>query len=120
MPRKIVDKPRNHGSMTESAFWSFIRSALRKSSRFWKPALECKKNSRRPYKGSNIRQKWEYKCSKCQKYYMEKFVEIDHIIEVGSLKGSEDLPGFIERLFCEIEGFQILCKTCHNKKTHKK
>ena len=35
-------KPRNAGTMTESAFWSFIRSALRQKSRWWKPITECK------------------------------------------------------------------------------
>ena len=28
--------------MTEAAFWSMIRSALRQKSRWWKPIAECK------------------------------------------------------------------------------
>lgn len=44
-------KTRNAGTLTESAFWSFIRSALRQKSRFWKPITQCKMKSRRAYKG---------------------------------------------------------------------
>lgn len=49
---------------------------------------------------------------------MEKEVQIDHIVEVGSLTCSNDLPGFVDRLFCEVEGFQTLCKPCHQVKTN--
>ena len=57
IPRKVAIKPRCAGTMTESVFWSFIRSALRQKSRFWKPITECKLQARRLYKGVNKRQK---------------------------------------------------------------
>ena len=69
MPRtKTIKKPRvpktrNAGTMTESAFWSFIRSALRQKSRWWKPITQAKLQARRPYKGPNKRQKFEYLCA---------------------------------------------------------
>lgn len=116
--RKLLPRPRNHGTMTESAFWGSIRSALRQKSRWWLPAIEAKKRVKRKYTGTtNKRQKWEYPCAICKKGFMEKQVVIDHIIEAGTLKCAEDLPGFVERLFCEIDGFQILCEECHHKKT---
>jgi hypothetical protein len=34
------------------------------------------------------------------------------------LKDYSDLPGFVERMFCEVEGFQLLCKGCHQTKTN--
>ena len=40
--RSRVNKTRNSGTLSESAFWSFIRSALRQKSRWWKPISECK------------------------------------------------------------------------------
>lgn len=116
-PRKIVPKPYNHGTMTASAFFSMIRSALRKASRYWKPALECKIRARKKYKGTNAKQKWEYKCAKCKKYYMEKDISVDHIIECGSLNSFDDVADFCKRLFVEIDGYQILCDKCHNIKT---
>jgi 5-methylcytosine-specific restriction endonuclease McrA len=119
-PRKPrVPKTRNGGTMTESAFWSFIRSALRQKSRWWKPISECKANARRPYKGPSKRQKFEYKCTCCGDWFPEKLVNVDHIIPAGSLNCKEDLPGFVERLFCEQENLQVLCEACHNVKTKK-
>lgn len=112
-----VAKTRNAGTMTESAFWSFIRSALRQKSRWWKPITQCKLQAKRPYKGPNKRQKFEYQCAICQKWYADKVINVDHIIPAGSLNCANDLPGFIERLFCEIDNLQVLCKTCHDKKT---
>lgn len=110
-------KTRNAGTMTESAFWSFIRSGLRQKSRWWKPITECKMKARRAYKGSNKRQKFEYKCNVCHKWFPDKKINVDHIIGAGSLNCSDDLPGFVDRLFCELDNLQVLCETCHNNKT---
>jgi len=117
-PRKgTTPKTRNAGTMTESAFWSFIRSGLRQKSRWWKPITQCKMKSRRPYKGPNKRQKFEYLCNVCNTWFPEKKVNIDHIIPAGSLRCANDLPGFVERLFCEIDNLQCICESCHNIKT---
>jgi 5-methylcytosine-specific restriction endonuclease McrA len=115
--KSAVKKTRNAGSMTESAFWSFIRSGLRQKSRWWKPITQCKMKSRRAYKGPNKRQKFEYKCNVCKEWFPEKKINIDHIIPAGSLKCAQDLPGFVERLFCETDNLQVLCSGCHNIKT---
>ena len=113
---KVV-KTRNAGTMTESAFWSFIRSALRQKSRWWKPITECKMKARRPYKGPNKRQKFEYLCNSCNRWFPEKQINVDHIVGAGSLNCGQDLPGFVDRLFCEQDNLQVLCTTCHDHKT---
>lgn len=112
-----VARPRNAGTMTESAFWSFIRSGLRQKSRFWKPILQCKLEARRLYKGPNKRQKYEYQCKSCKHWYQEKHINVDHICPAGSLNSAQDLPGFVERLFCEVDNLQVLCTSCHDVKT---
>lgn len=114
-----VPKSRNAGTMTESSFWSFIRSALRQKSRWWKPITQCKLNSRRAYNGPLKRQKFEYLCNNCKKWFPEKNINVDHIIPAGSLTCANDLPGFVERLFCEQSNLQILCTNCHDEKTNK-
>ena len=118
IPKEKKPKPRNAGTMTESAFWSFIRAALRQKSRFWKPILVVKIKSRRTYSGPNKRQKFEYQCNRCKKWFAEKDVNVDHVIPAGSLKSAQDLPAFVERLFCEESGLQVLCEKCHTIKTN--
>ena len=110
-------KTRNAGTMTESAFWSFIRSGLRQKSRWWKPITQCKMKARRPYKGPNKRQKFEYQCNVCEGWFPEKKINIDHIIPAGTLRCANDLPGFVERLFCEEDNLQCICEKCHDVKT---
>ena len=125
MRKKTVRKPRanaapktrNNGTMTESAFWSFIRSGLRQKSRWWKPITQCKLNAKRTYKGPNKRQKFEYQCNSCKKWFAEKNINVDHIDPAGSLNCANDFPGFVERLFCETDNLQVLCSSCHNTKT---
>ena len=105
--------------MTESAFWSMIRSALRRvSSRGWKPIQQTKLNNKRKYVGDNKRQKFEYKCNVCKKWFPDKEIAVDHIKPVGSLKSALDLPEFVENLFCELENLQTICSTCHNIKSN--
>jgi 5-methylcytosine-specific restriction endonuclease McrA len=115
--RKTTPKTRNAGTMSESAFWSFIRSALRQKSRWWKPITQCKMEARRTYTGPLKRQKYEYQCNSCNKWFPEKQINVDHIIGAGSLNCAADLPGFVERLFCEQDNLQVLCTECHDKKT---
>lgn len=103
--------------MTEAAFWSFVRSALRKQSMRWKPIQAIKKDNRRAYSGENKRQKWEYQCANCLSWFADKEIEVDHIVECGTLN-AQSAGVFIERLFCEKEGLQLLCTACHKTKTH--
>lgn len=116
--KEKVPRTRASGTMTESAFWSWIRSALRQKSRWWKPISDVKKASRRDYKGENKRQKYEYQCALCEDWFPDKQIEVDHIVPAGSLKSSDDLKGFVERLFCEAEGLRVLCKDCHYQITN--
>ena len=114
-----VPRTRNAGTMTESAFWGMIRSALRRRTIMWKPVAEAKLLARRRYKGPNKRRKWEYQCAECKQFFPDKEVAVDHIVPAGTLKCSADLPQFIDNLFCEVKGLQCLCNNCHNKKTLK-
>lgn len=121
MPKKKQRVPRTRAgnTMTESEFWSFIRSALRQKSRWWKPISQVKLKARRNNQSSNKRLKYEFKCAICKDWFPDKNVEVDHIIAAGSLTSSEDLAGFVERLFCEADGLRVLCKPCHKEITNK-
>jgi 5-methylcytosine-specific restriction endonuclease McrA len=115
--RKLLPRPYNAGTMTNGGFWGMIRAALRQKSRWWKPVANVKRKARRPYKGPNKRQRFEYQCAICLNYFPEKKINVDHKIPAGSLLSSDDLKGFVERLFVEEPGLQVLCSGCHDKKT---
>lgn len=116
-PRPRAPKTRCSGTMTESAFWGFIRSALRQKSRRWKPIYDALNAAKRPSKNPNKRLKWEAQCRTCTEWFPLAKVSVDHVTPAGSLSRPEDLPGFVGRLFCEKDGLQVLCETCHNEKT---
>jgi 5-methylcytosine-specific restriction endonuclease McrA len=63
------------------------------------------------------RHKYEYKFNKFKRFYQGKEVSVDHIVPVGGLNKPEDLPKFVENLFCHEDNLQVLCKVCHDKKT---
>jgi hypothetical protein len=112
----MAEKTRNNGTLTESAFWSFIRSTLRAKTIYWKPVKEAKLAARKSVNGK--RHKYEYQCAECKGWFKDKDVAVDHIIGAGSLKSAKDLEGFIERLFIEKEGLQVLCQKHHKEKTY--
>jgi 5-methylcytosine-specific restriction endonuclease McrA len=56
----------------------------------------------------------KYRCAKCREIFRRKDINVDHIIAVGKFK---DFNQYIERLFCDARGLQILCRECHKTKT---
>jgi len=42
-----------------------------------------------------------------------------HIHPVGTLTCANDLPQFVENLFCEEHNLQTICSKCHDAKTLK-
>ena len=113
--RKVVEKPFGDGTMSNSGFFGFIRSALRQKSRFFKSINNCRLNNRIPYKGPNKRRKWTYICQECKGEFDSKDVQVHHVIPVGTLTCFEDLPKFVENLFCNSDKLKLVCTKCHNK-----
>jgi 5-methylcytosine-specific restriction endonuclease McrA len=119
MPKK-KEKVRNANTLSESEYFSKIRSALRKAFTYWKPAQIALKKASRPNQSDNKRLKFEFQCAECKNWFKRDDVHIDHIIECGSLKGYDDIVPFIMRLTTEnVEDFQVLCKHHHLEKTKK-
>lgn len=115
---KRAIRTRNGGTITEAAYWGGLRSALRRHYRYWKPAIQALKQAERPSKSKNKRLKYEYQCAKCKQWFPRKDVQIDHVTPCGSLKGPDDIAGFLERLTPESpEAYQVLDKKCHKIKT---
>ncbi len=105
--------------MSEKEVIKFLRSALRRASQRWGPIWKVRLKARRPYKGPNKRQKHEYQCAKCKKYWIRTKINVDHVKPAGTLQAFSDLPAFAERLFCGEDGLQVLCLSCHKEKGRK-
>ncbi len=113
-------KTRNSGTWTESRYRSFIVSMLRKSSARWGPRNECKKDARHHKKLPNDKGRLVFHsiCSACKAIIPETTSSVDHINPVIDPQiGFIDWDTYISRIYCEKEGFQILCSSCHTIKT---
>ena len=111
-------RPHNLGTMTKAQVMGRIRSCLRRHLfRYdWLPKKRALEVARRTARSA--RAKWEYKCAHCRKWWLRREVEVDHIEPCGSMRDYAEIPWWIENYLCEeVEGFQVLCKSCHRKKT---
>ena len=114
------NKKRNGGEWTDARFRSFVTSALRAASRRWPPKFKALKEA---FIGRKTNKKtgklaMHYKCAKCKKHFVATDVQVDHVLPVVDPKvGFVGWDSFIDRIFCEIENLQVLCKPCHKVKT---
>lgn len=101
----------------------FIINALREATIKWDERNRCFNLNRRQVKEGELvkggdKLKWYWKCQCCgfESRNQDDF-QVDHIVEVGAFDG--DWNNFINRLFCSQKNLQLLCITCHAKKTSK-
>ena len=113
-------KTRCGKTWSEARYFGFIRSALRRAFTRYPANYQARALAKRPYRGPNKLQKNEFQCGICLNWFPQKNTQLHHVIECGTLKSYEDLPGFVERLFCEAKDLQVVCKPCHDRITHKK
>lgn len=88
---------------------SFIISTLRRASFRWPKRNDAMKLARIS--------RGLYLCAGCKKPHRNKEIRIDHIEPVVGMKGFIGWDSYIERMFCDVTGFQILCLQCHATKT---
>ena len=112
----------NGGSWTEGRFNSFITSTLRSGARRWQPKYDTL-NAAKTEKKVNVktgRLAQHYRCELCSNEFTQKDMEVDHIKPVvDPKKGFTTWDDFIDRLFCEKQNLQAICKPCHLVKTKK-
>lgn len=112
----------NNQKWTTAKFKSFVISALRATSRKWPPRYLALQDA---FVGQKINSKSKrlskhYKCAACNEDVPTSEIQIDHILPIiDPTKGFTTWDDFIERLFCEKDNLQALCKPCHTIKTNK-
>ena len=119
MARPSGPKDRCSGQWTQARYNSFIKSLLRQGTRRWGPIQEVKKEA-------NVA-RGQYLCAGCKEVVPPTYREgrvrkqnifVDHIHPIiDPATGFTTWDECIERMFCEKEGLQLLCKDCHDVKT---
>lgn len=105
---------------TDAKFRGWIISLLRRGTIKWPPRNQCLANAKTKKKKNKKtnRLAQHYRCNGCKKEFPLREVCVDHIQPVVSTKeGFTDFDRYIERMYCSIEGLQVLCKTCHDEKS---
>ena len=110
----------NGGLWTQGRFNSFVTSTLRAGARRWQPKYDTL-NAAKTEKKINERTgriAQHYRCAHCLQEFTSKDMEVDHVQPVvNPLTGFESWDVFIDRLFCEQDNLQAICKSCHKIKT---
>lgn len=110
-----VERTRCSGQWTEARYNGFVKNQLRSATKRWAPILNTKKKARVGH--------GKYQCAGCKATVPltlngENNVFVDHIDPVVDPRvGFVDWNTYIDRLFCEEHNLQLLCKSCHDKKS---
>lgn len=111
-------KTRCGGRWTEARYQGFIKNQLRSATRKWAPISDCLKKART--------KRGHYLCNKCGKEVTTtkvingrrvKNVSVDHVDPIVPVTGWVGWEDYINKMFCEEDNLQLLCKTCHDEKS---
>ena len=105
--------------MDEKKRIACINFNLRKCSLRWSPRNLTLREAKRKiqdgyFKNGKPRMRAQFKCNECKEWYSSKEVQVDHMTPVGDFK---DWNQYIDRLFCQKDKLQVLCKPCHKEKS---
>jgi len=122
-----ASNPRCAGMMTEANYRAMIKNCLRSLHRTWGGANQAKLDSRDGSKVVNPKTGREciaHICAHCDAKLMDKEVEVDHVEPFVPIDWTWEhmmlgcpLSTIADRLFCEPDGYEVLCRTCHKIKT---
>lgn len=88
----------------------WLTNKVRRLSYQWPPRKAAIKSARV--------ERGRYRCNICENLFGPKEIQLDHIQPViNEEDGFIDWNIYLERLFCSEEGFQVLCRPCHEAKT---
>lgn len=121
-----TEKIFNNNQWTTARMRSFVMSALRKAR--WPVKYQAIKDAYvedgiNPQTGRKCKL---HRCNQCGNLFPQSQMAADHIDPVVPLDGFPDSPDnflgynwneLIQRLYCELDGFQALCSECHKLKS---
>ncbi len=89
---------------------SVVLAALRKVSYQSPMSAECMRRAKVAY--------GRYRCPECEDTFPPTGMRRDHIEPVVPVSGWDSWDGVIDRMLCAVEGWQAICRQCHQKKTN--
>lgn len=95
----------------EEKLWrEWLQKQLRRVSYKWGERTKAKSRARL--------ERGIYRCNSCHEEFRAKDIQLDHKLPViDPSTGFVDWNQYIDRLFCDVDGYQVLCKPCHTQKT---
>lgn len=116
-PREGLDRPYNGGQWTKSRFQTFIVAAIRQAHSRWGPKFVCIKDAYiedgiNPATGKKCKL---HRCPQCEELFPQGMMRADHNIPVVGPEGFVDWNTLIDRMFKEKDGYNAICKECHEK-----
>ena len=107
---------------SDAKWRSWVISLLRRGTMRFPPrndALRAAKTEKKINEKTG-RMAQHYECKSCKGHFSAKNVCVDHIEPViNPGVGFINWDTYIERMFCPVDNFQILCSNCHDIKTAK-
>lgn len=89
---------------------AFIINVLRRGTYKWYGRWTAEKRS-------HLRDLKRYFCEECGEICRKKDTQMDHVLPVIPVEGTEDLNVIADRMYPPPEGWRRLCKPCHKLKT---
>lgn len=96
--------------------FDWIKKPIERESVKWPPRQQALKKASRISQLPDKRIKWERQCNHCKNWFKTKDVQLDHIVPKGKYS-KERFFGWLDRLLCKADGFQVLCIPCHKIKS---
>lgn len=101
----------------QAAVFSALRRAHRNSPEYRQTLANAKSEYFITCKNGNQARRVQYECKACGNKGSRKNVYVDHREPVIAVTGFQGFETYIKRLFCGTVGLDILCKSCHDRKT---
>jgi 5-methylcytosine-specific restriction endonuclease McrA len=117
--KKPIKKRASPKEWTDARKHAFVVSVLRAGTRRWPPKYKTLAEAKvgKKINSKTGRMAEHYLCATCCLEFPATGIEVDHIEPVVGRSGFSTWDAYIERMFVDEDGFQVLCKGCHKIKT---
>lgn len=106
---------------TKAKFMAWLRGGIRRACWNRSPIKHevIKKNRKRVMNEKTGNMVWGGECYLCGNDFLQKDLQVDHVIGENKLNDISDIQKFVESMTClSAEDLSLVCVTCHKAKTY--